>query len=154
MGAATATEGALKLKEISYLHAEAYPAGEMKHGPIALIDEGFPVIAIATKSPTYEKVLSNLQESKARGAMVVAIATQGDEEIGKYADHVIFIPKVRDELTPLRLACPWQLFARAIALERRMRCGSAAQSVNRHGGIAPERKRGSKWLAPRRLKLP
>ncbi len=118
MGAATATEGALKLKEISYLHAEAYPAGEMKHGPIALIDEGFPVIAIATKSPTYEKVLSNLQESKARGAMVVAIATQGDEEIGKYADHVIFIPKVRDELSPITASVPLQLFARAIALER------------------------------------
>lgn len=118
MGAATATEGALKLKEISYLHAEAYPAGEMKHGPIALIDEGFPVIAIATKSPTYEKVLSNLQESKARGAMIVAIATQGDEEIGKYADHVIYIPKVRDELSPITASVPLQLFARSIALER------------------------------------
>ncbi len=118
MGAATATEGALKLKEISYLHAEAYPAGEMKHGPIALIDEGFPVIAIVTKSPTYEKVLSNLQESKARGAMVVAIATQGDDEIKKFADHVIYIPKVRDEFSPITASVPLQLFARAIAVER------------------------------------
>ena len=89
MGAAGSREGALKLKEISYLHAESYPAGEMKHGPIALIDAGFPVIAVATKSPVYDKLVSNLQESKARGAMVVAIATEGDEEIRTHADHVI-----------------------------------------------------------------
>ena len=96
MGAAISYEGALKLKEISYLHAEAYAAGEMKHGPIALIDEGFPVIAIATKSPVYDKVVSNLQESQARGACIVAVATEGDEEIAKHADHVIYVPKVRD----------------------------------------------------------
>ena len=117
MGAAIACEGALKLKEISYLHAEAYPAGEMKHGPIALIDEGFPVIAVATKSPVYDKVVSNLQEAKARGAMVVAVATEGDEEIGRHADHVVFIPKVRDAFSAVTASVPLQLFARAIALE-------------------------------------
>ena len=118
MGAAIAKEGALKLKEISYLHAEAYPAGEMKHGPIALIDEGFPVIAIATASPVYDKVVSNLQEAKARGALVVAIATEGDEEIVKHADHVIFIPKVRDAFSAITASVPLQLLARSIAVMR------------------------------------
>ena len=118
MGAAVANEGALKLKEISYLHAEAYPAGEMKHGPIALIDEGFPVIAVVTKSPVYDKLVSNLQESKARGAMVVAIATEGDEDIRQHADHVIYIPKVRDAFSAITASVPLQLFARAIAVER------------------------------------
>lgn len=118
MGAAIANEGALKLKEISYLHAEAYPAGEMKHGPIALIDEGFPVIAVATKSPVYDKIVSNLQEAKARGAKVVVVATEGDEEIKKHADHVIYIPKVRDTFSAITASVPLQLFARAIAVER------------------------------------
>ena len=118
MGAAIAREGALKLKEISYLHAEAYPAGEMKHGPIALIDEGFPVIAIATQSPVYDKVISNLQEARARGALIVAIATQGDEAIRDYADHVIYIPKVRDALSAVTASVPLQLLARSIAILR------------------------------------
>ncbi len=118
MGAAIAYEGALKLKEISYLHAEAYAAGEMKHGPIALIEDGFPVIAVATQSPIYDKLVSNLQESKARGAMVIAIATEGDEEIKQHADHVIYIPKVRDAFSAITASVPLQLFARAIALER------------------------------------
>lgn len=118
MGAAISNEGALKLKEISYLHAEAYPAGEMKHGPIALIDDGFPVIAIATQSPIYGKVVSNLQESKARGAMVVAVATEGDEDIRQHADHVIYIPKVRDEFSAITASVPLQLFARSIAIAR------------------------------------
>ena len=118
MGAAVSREGALKLKEISYLHAEAYPAGEMKHGPIALIDEGFPVIAIATQSPVYDKMVSNLQEAKARGAMVVAIATEGDEDIRAHADHVVYIPKVRDALSAITASVPLQLFARAIAVAR------------------------------------
>ncbi len=117
-GAAVCAEGALKLKEISYLHAEAYPAGEMKHGPIALIDEGFPVVAVATQSPTYEKTISNLQESRARGAMIVAIATEGDTEICKHADHVIYVPKVRDCFSPITASVPLQLFARAIAVIR------------------------------------
>ncbi len=118
MGAAICYEGALKLKEISYLHAEAYPAGEMKHGPIALLDEGFPVIAVATKSPTYDKVISNIQECKARGALVIAIATEGDEEIRRHADHVIYIPKVRDCFSPITASVPLQLFARSVALAR------------------------------------
>ncbi len=118
MGSAISYEGALKLKEISYLHAEAYPAGEMKHGPIALIDEGFPVVAIATKSPVYDKVVSNLQEARARGAMVIAIATEGDEDIKQHADYVIYIPKVRDTFSAITASVPLQLFARAIALER------------------------------------
>ena len=118
MGAAVSYEGALKLKEISYLHAEAYAAGEMKHGPIALVDEGFPVIAIATKSPVYDKVVSNLQEAKARGAMVVAVATEGDEDIRAHADHVIYIPKVRDAFSAITASVPLQLFARAIAVAR------------------------------------
>ena len=118
MGAAISYEGALKLKEVSYLHAEAYAAGEMKHGPIALIDEGFPVIAVATKSPVYDKLVSNLQESKARGAMVVAIATEGDEEINKIADCIIRVPAVRDVFSPITASVPLQLLAREVAILR------------------------------------
>lgn len=118
MGAAIAREGALKLKEISYLHAEAYAAGEMKHGPIALIDEGFPVIVVATKSPVYDKIVSNMQESRARGATLIAIATEGDEEICAHADHVIYIPKVRDAFSAVTASVPLQLLARSIALLR------------------------------------
>lgn len=118
MGAAVAKEGALKLKEISYLHAEAYAAGEMKHGPIALIDEGFPVIAIATESPVYDKVVSNLQESRARGARVIVVATEGDEAIAAHADHVIYIPKVNDRFSAITASVPLQLLARSIAIER------------------------------------
>ena len=118
MGAAVSYEGALKLKEISYLHAEAYAAGEMKHGPIALIDENFPVIAIATKSAVYDKVVSNLQESRARGARIIAVATEGDEDIAKHADHVIYIPKVRDTFSPITASVPLQLLAREVAVLR------------------------------------
>lgn len=108
----------MKLKEISYLHAEAYAAGEMKHGPIALLDEGFPVIVVATKSPTYDKVISNVQECKARGALIIALATEGDEEIKKHADYVMYIPKVRDCFSAITASVPLQLFARFIALAR------------------------------------
>ena len=118
MGSATSYEGALKLKEISYVHAEAYPAGEMKHGPIALLEPGFPVIAVATQSPVYDKVVSNLQESRSRGAMIVAVATEGDEEIKANADHVIYIPKVRDAFMPIVASVPLQLFARSMAIAR------------------------------------
>ena len=118
MGAAISKEGALKLKEISYLHAESYPAGEMKHGPIALIDEGFPVIAIATKSPTYDKLVSNLQECRARGACIIAIATEGDEDIKKHADHVIYVPEVREAFSAIVDTIPLQLLARKVALLR------------------------------------
>ncbi len=118
MGAAISYEGALKLKEISYLHAEAYAAGEMKHGPIALIDPGFPVIAVTTKSPVYDKVASNLKECEARGAKIIAIATEGDEDITKIADHVIYIPPVRDAFSPITATVPLQLLAREVALLR------------------------------------
>lgn len=118
MGTAISYEGALKLKEVSYLHAEAYAAGEMKHGPIALIDPGFPVIAVATKSPTYDKVVSNLKECEARGATIVALATEGDEDIAKIADHIISIPPVRDYFSAITASVPLQLLAREVALMR------------------------------------
>lgn len=118
MGAAIAHEGALKLKEISYLHAEAYAAGEMKHGPIALIDPGFPVIAVTTKSPTYDKTVSNLKECEARGAKIIVVATEGDEDIKHIADHVIYIPPVRDAFCPITATVPLQLLAREVAIMR------------------------------------
>ncbi len=118
MGAAISYEGALKLKEVSYLHAEAYAAGEMKHGPIALIDPGFPVIAVTTKSPTYDKVVSNLKECEARGAKIIALATQGDEDIKQIADHVIYIPPVRDAFSAITASVPLQLLAREVAVMR------------------------------------
>ena len=118
MGAAISYEGALKLKEISYLHAEAYAAGEMKHGPIALIDPGFPVIAVATKSAVYDKTVSNLKECEARGAKIIAVATEGDEEIREIADHVIYIPPVRDAFSAITATVPLQLLAREVALMR------------------------------------
>jgi len=118
MGAAICYEGALKLKEISYLHAEAYAAGEMKHGPIALLTPGFPVIVVATQSPVYDKIVSNIQESRARGAMIIAVATEGDEEIAKLADYVMYVPKVRDCFSAITATVPLQLFSRAIAVAR------------------------------------
>lgn len=118
MGTAISYEGALKLKEVSYLHAEAYAAGEMKHGPIAVIDPGFPVIAVATKSPTYDKVVSNLKECEARGATIIALATEGDEDIAKIADHIISIPPVRDCFSAITASVPLQLLAREVALMR------------------------------------
>ena len=118
MGAAISCEGALKLKEVSYLHAEAYAAGEMKHGPIALIEPGFPVIAVATKSPTYDKTVSNLKECEARGASIIAVATEGDEDIRSIADHVIYVPAVRDAFSPITASVPLQLLAREVALLR------------------------------------
>lgn len=118
LGEATCYEGALKLKEISYIHAEAYSAGEMKHGPIALLDEGFPIVAVATQSATYDKTISNLEESKSRGAKIIAIATEGDENVKKVADHVIYIPKVRDSFMPITASVPLQLLARAVAVHR------------------------------------
>lgn len=106
-----ALEGALKLKEISYKHAEGYASGEMKHGPIALIDENFPTIALAPKDPLYEKMISNIEEIKARSGKVIAIATEGDEKISRIADDVIFIPSTLDMLIPLLSVIPLQLFA-------------------------------------------
>lgn len=113
-----ALEGALKLKEISYIHAEGYPAAEMKHGPIALIDENMPVVMIATNGSTREKVISNIQEVKARKGKVLAIITEGDEHIPRIADHVIEIPKTEEPLSPLLSVVPLQLLAYHIAVLR------------------------------------
>ncbi|OQA91587.1 MAG: Glutamine--fructose-6-phosphate aminotransferase (isomerizing) [Elusimicrobia bacterium ADurb.Bin231] len=113
-----AMEGALKLKEISYIHAEGYPAGEMKHGPIALIDENLPVVCIATKDKVYEKVLSNIEEVKAREGIVIAIATDGDERIKEKADYVFYVPNTDALLSPLLNIVPLQLFAYHIGVLR------------------------------------
>jgi glucosamine--fructose-6-phosphate aminotransferase (isomerizing) len=113
-----ALEGALKLKEISYIHAEGYPAAEMKHGPIALIDENMPVVVIALRDSVYEKVLSNIEELKARQGKIIALATEGDEEIKRKVDHVIYIPETVEQLTPLLSIIPLQLLAYHIAVMR------------------------------------
>jgi len=120
-----ALEGALKLKEISYIHAEGYPAGEMKHGPNALIDENLPVVVIATRDKNnsdsvlrYEKTISNLKEVKARSGVVIALATEGDEEIKEAADHVLYIPAAPEELSPILEIVPLQLLAYHIAVRR------------------------------------
>jgi glucosamine--fructose-6-phosphate aminotransferase (isomerizing) len=120
-----ALEGALKLKEISYIHAEGYPAGEMKHGPNALIDGNLPVVVLATCDPVnpesrirYEKTLSNMQEVKAREGIVVAVACEGDEEVAKIADHVIYVPPSDELLLPLIEIVPLQLLAYHIAVRR------------------------------------
>ena len=120
-----ALEGALKLKEISYIHAEGYPAGEMKHGPNALIDENLPVVVIVTRDPNselskvrYEKTISNLKEVKARSGKVIAIATEGDEEIKEAADHVLYVPAAPEDLSPILEIVPMQLLAYHIAVRR------------------------------------
>ncbi len=113
-----ALEGALKLKEISYIHAEGYPAAEMKHGPIALIDEHMPVIVIATKKGHYEKVVSNIQEIKSRKGKIIAIVTEGDEQVRDLADHVIEVPETLESLTPLLTTIPLQLLSYHIAVMR------------------------------------
>ena len=113
-----ALEGALKLKEISYIHAEGYPAGEMKHGPIALIDENLPVVAVATHTPVYDKVLSNLQEVKARDGKLIVICDEGDDAMKEFADDVIEIPWTVEPLQPILAVVPMQLLAYYIALRR------------------------------------
>jgi len=113
-----ALEGALKLKEISYIHAEGYPAGEMKHGPIALIDENLPVVAIATHTPVYDKIVSNLQEAKARDGRLIVICDEGDEGMRTFADDVIEIPWTTEPLQPILAVVPTQLLAYHIALRR------------------------------------
>ncbi len=110
-----AMEGALKLKEISYIHSEGYPAAEMKHGPIALIDKNMPVIAIATKDPLYDKIYSNLQEVRARKARLITIATEGDTELSKISENVIYIPDTLTNLQPLLTVIPLQLLAYNVA---------------------------------------
>ncbi len=113
-----ALEGALKLKEISYIHAEGYPAAEMKHGPIALIDEQMPVFVIATKKGHYEKVVSNIQEIKSRKGKIIAIVTEGDEQVTELADHVVEVPETFESLTPLLTTIPLQLLSYHIAVMR------------------------------------
>ena len=113
-----ALEGALKLKEISYIHAEGYPAAEMKHGPIALIDEEMPVFVIATKGPSYEKVVSNIQEVKARKGKIIAIVTEGDEQVKEFADDFIEIPETNEYLVPLIATVPFQILSYYIAVMR------------------------------------
>ncbi len=113
-----ALEGALKLKEISYIHAEGYPAGEMKHGPIALIDDTLPVVAIVTKDKWYEKMVSNVQQAKTRGGTVIAIATEGDEVIAAEADHVIYVPQTPTLLAPIINTIPMQLLSYHTAVWR------------------------------------
>jgi glucosamine--fructose-6-phosphate aminotransferase (isomerizing) len=118
IGLAVALEGALKLKEISYINTDAYAAGEMKHGPIALLEEGTPVVVVATASPVKDKVVSNMQEVAARGAHVIAVAAQSDHEIDAHAKQVLRVPDVDWMLQPLLGTIPLQLLAYAIARKR------------------------------------
>lgn len=113
-----ALEGALKLKEISYIHAEGYPAGEMKHGPIALIDEHMPVLAIALRDSLYDKMTSQIEQVKARGGIVIALATEGDTEIATKADHVLYVPEAPELLAPIISVIPLQMLAYAVAVRR------------------------------------
>jgi glucosamine--fructose-6-phosphate aminotransferase (isomerizing) len=113
-----AMEGALKLKEVSYIHAEGYQAGEMKHGPIALIDQEMPVVAIAVRDGLYDKMVSNIEQVKAREGTVIALATEGDEELARKVDHVVHLPQAAPLLMPMLTAIPLQLFAYHIAVRR------------------------------------
>jgi glucosamine--fructose-6-phosphate aminotransferase (isomerizing) len=119
VSATTAYEGALKLKEISYLHAEAYPSGEMKHGPISLIESGFPVVAVVPADHVHDKTVSNIQECLARGAVVVAVATDGDERVAKMCQEVLWVPPCPDQLLiPAVSVIHLQLLARYVARDR------------------------------------
>ena len=113
-----AYEGALKLKEISYIHAEAYPAGEMKHGPIALVDKIMPVVAIAPKDPWHDKMISQIEQAKARGGTVIAVATEGDRQAEELADEVFWVPECPWMLSPVVTVIPLQLLAYHIAALR------------------------------------
>jgi glucosamine--fructose-6-phosphate aminotransferase (isomerizing) len=113
-----ALEGALKLKEVSYVHAEGYAAGELKHGPISLLDAEVPLVAIATRSSVQEKLVSNVMEGRARDARVLAVATEGDSEMKEYADDVLWVPATMEELSPILAAIPLQLFAYHTAVAR------------------------------------
>ncbi len=113
-----ALEGALKLKEVSYIHAEGYPAGELKHGPISLLDRDYPLVAVATRSRVYDKLISNVMEGRARDAKVIAVATEGDEAIGRFADDVLWVPDTHEALGPALAVIPLQLFAYYTAVAR------------------------------------
>jgi glucosamine--fructose-6-phosphate aminotransferase (isomerizing) len=114
-GYPAALEGALKLKEISYIHAEGYPAGELKHGPIALVEPGVPVVAVATECHVYPKMLSNIQEVRARGAEVIAVVTEGNTDIVGFARHVLEVPRTPELLAPVVVTVPLQLLAYHVA---------------------------------------
>jgi len=118
VGYPTALEGALKLKEISYIHAEGFPAGELKHGSIALLDPETPLVAIATESHVYEKVVSNIQEVRARDAYVIVVATEGDMKIRAHANDVFYVPSTLEDFTPILASVPLQLFAYHVAVAR------------------------------------
>ena len=113
-----AIEGALKLKEISYIHAEGMPAAEMKHGPIALIDKGMPVVFVATKGSQYDKVISNIEEVRARGGRTLVVATEGDDDIHQYADAVFTVPDIAEPLQPMLTVVPLQILAYHAAVLR------------------------------------
>ncbi|MCH7849845.1 MAG: SIS domain-containing protein, partial [Planctomycetes bacterium] len=113
-----ALEGALKLKEISYIHAEGMPAAEMKHGPIALIDNGMPVVVVATRNSQYEKIVSNIEEVRSRGGHVIAVATEGDDQIRQHCEDVVYVPDVSEPLQPMVTVVPLQLLAYHAAVIR------------------------------------
>ena len=113
-----ALEGALKLKEVSYIHAEGYPSGELKHGPIALIDSDMPVVAVATESSVYEKVMSNVEEVKARGGRIILLANEGDDRAKSLTEDVLFLPRVPEFLSPCVNIIPLQLLAYHVAVLR------------------------------------
>jgi glucosamine--fructose-6-phosphate aminotransferase (isomerizing) len=117
-GLPAALEGALKLKEVSYVHAEGYAAGELKHGPISLLDAEYPLVAVATRSAVYDKLISNVMEGRARDAQVIAVATDGDEQIERFADHVWWVPETHEALSPVLAVVPLQLFAYHVAVAR------------------------------------
>jgi glucosamine--fructose-6-phosphate aminotransferase (isomerizing) len=118
VGFPIAMEGALKLKELSYVHAEGYAAGELKHGPIALLDADTPLVAIVTRGSVYEKILSNVSEARARQAPIVAVATAGDEQIANHAEDVLLVPETLEELSPIISIVPLQLLAYEVAVSR------------------------------------
>ena len=113
-----ALEGALKLKEISYIHAEGYPAAEMKHGPIALVDQDMPIVFLATHHQLYEKIISNMQEVKSRNGRILAVVTEGDKQVKKIADNVIEVPRTINILVPLLSVVPLQLLAYYVAVDK------------------------------------
>jgi glutamine---fructose-6-phosphate transaminase (isomerizing) len=118
VGFPIAMEGALKLKELSYVHAEGYAAGELKHGPIALLDPETPLLAVATRGAIYEKVVSNVAEARARSAPIIAVATQGDDQIDRYAQDVLYVPETPEAISPVIAVLPLQLLAYEIAVAR------------------------------------
>src|SRR4029453_6556621 len=140
-----ALEGALKLKEISYIHAEGYPAGEMKHGPIALIDENMPVVTLAPKDSVYDKIVSNIEQVKARLGIVIALTTEGNQDLDGKADDVVFVPKSGEFVAPVLLSVPLQLLAYHIALLR----GCDADQPRTRGKAVPVEYPPSQTLAAR-----